>query len=94
MQDKIILTGCGLQREYSSIRPKFDKINCHSLSFGLSDREQSEKMHLTSVTTLFFLDEVVKRLTRVLNVNSIPQFGCPSSVLVILSCTHILVIPH
>ena len=82
MQDKIILTGCGLQREYSSIRPKFDKINCQSLFSGLSDREQSEKMHLASVATLFFLDEdvIVKRLTLDLNVSSIPQFGCPSSL--------------
>ena len=57
MQDKIIITGCGLLREYSSIRPKFDKINCHSLSFGLSDRVQSQEMHLASVARLFFLDE-------------------------------------
>ena len=80
MQDKIILTGYGLQREYSSIRPKFDKINCHSLSFGSSEREQSQEMHLAIVATLFFLDEVVKRLTLDLNVSSNPQFVCPSSL--------------
>ena len=81
MQDKIILTGCGLQREYSSIRPKFDKINCHSLSFGLSDRVQSQEMHLAMVATLFFLDEDVKRLTRILNASSNPQLVCPSSLI-------------
>ena len=62
MQDKIILTGCRLQREYSSIRPKFDKINCHSLSFGLYDRKQSQDMHLASVARLFFLDGDVKKV--------------------------------